>query len=310
MTDLNELQVFVQVARTQSFTTAAKHLALPKSSVSRSIHRLETRLGVRLVERTTRHVALTDEGRIYFDRCEHVLEEAEQAEIEIGALQVKPRGTLRVGVPAIFARLLLAPALADFLANYPDLRLHLQALDAFTRERSLDVIVRPGPLEDSGLLVKPLFEIRIGVYAGPLYLKGRKAPDSPAALREHACITTNCAGFADAGDAAVWHLRRGTEVKQVRVESRISVPDPVISHQLAVDGAGVALLSRVAVRQDVERGRLVRLLPDWEPEPIKLHALYSARLSASPKVRAFLQFMKERLNKNGHAGITTGMAAG
>jgi DNA-binding transcriptional LysR family regulator len=312
MTDLNELQVFVQVAKTSSFTAASERLGLPKSTVSRSLHRLESRLGVRLVERTTRRVALTDEGRIYFDRCERVLEEAEQADIEIGALQGEPRGTLRVGAPGIFARFILGPALGDFLARYPDLRLHLHQIDAFTRERNLDVVVRAGPLEDSGLLVKRLFELRLGVYGSPVYLQARGVPDSPAALRQHSCITTNCAGFADAGDAAVWRLRRGTEIQEVRVDSRITVPDPAITRDLAVAGAGMALLSQPIARRDVEQGRLVRLLPDWEPEPVQLHALYSARLSSSPKVRAFLQFMKERSGgdflhgagkRTGHSGM-------
>lgn len=297
MTDLNELQIFVQVARTQSFTTAAKRLDIPKSSVSRSIHRLETRLGVRLVERTTRRVALTEEGQIYFDRCERVLEEAEQAELELGALQAEPRGTLRVGAPGIFARSVLGPALAEFLAMYPEVRVHLQSLEAISREKPLDVVVRPGPLENSGLLVKPLFQIRIGVYASPLYLRGRSAPDSPAALGEHSCIVTNCAGFADGHDAAIWRLRRGGEVKEVRVECRVSVPDPAISQQLAVTGVGVSLLSQPLARRDVEQGRLVRLLPEWEPEPVELHALYASRLSSSPKVRAFVQFLKGRFHR-------------
>jgi DNA-binding transcriptional LysR family regulator len=298
MTDLNELQIFVQVAKAQSFTTAAKRLELPKSSVSRSLHRLEARLGVRLVDRTTRRVALTEEGRIYFERCERVLEEAEQAEIEIGALQAKPRGMLRVGAPGIFARLVLGPALAEFLALYPNVRVYVQSLEAISRERPLDVIVRPGPLEDSGLLVKPLFTIRTAVYASPLYLKGRGVPDSPPALREHSCVVTNCAGFADNHDAAIWRLRRGADVKEVRVESRVNVPDPAITQQLAVSGAGVAILSQAAVRRDVEQGRLIRILPDWEPEPVELHALYSARLSSSPKVRAFVQFLKDRFTGN------------
>jgi DNA-binding transcriptional LysR family regulator len=150
--DLNELQIFVQVAKIQSFTAAAERLEIPKSSVSRAIRKLEGRLGLRLIERTTRRVALTEEGRIYFDRCERVLEDAEQAEIEIGALQAKPRGTLRVGTPGIFARYILGPALAEFLAAYPEVRVHLQSLDAISRERPLDVVVRPGPLEDSGFL--------------------------------------------------------------------------------------------------------------------------------------------------------------
>jgi DNA-binding transcriptional LysR family regulator len=294
MTDLNELQIFVQVAKTQSFTTAAERLEIPKSSVSWTIRKLEGRLGLRLIERTTRRVALTEEGQIYFDRCERVLEDAEQAEIEIGALQAKPRGTLRVGTPGIFARYILGPALGEFLAAYPEVRVHLQSLDAISRERPLDVVVRPGPLEDSGYLMKPLLKIRIALYASPSYLKSRSIPDSPAALREHSCIITNCAGFADGNDAAIWRLRRGAEVKEVGVESRVSVPDPAISQQLALTGVGVALLSQSAVRHDVELGRLMRLLPDWEPEPVELHALYASRLSTSPKVRAFVQFLKGR----------------
>jgi DNA-binding transcriptional LysR family regulator len=296
MTDLNEVQIFVQVAKAQSFTTAAERLDVPKSSVSRSIRRLETRLGVRLIERTTRRVALTEEGQIYFDRCERVLEEAEQAEIEIGALQAKPRGTLRVGVPAIFARLVLGPALGEFLAMHPDLRVHLQSLDGLSRERPLDVVVRPGPLNDSGMLVKPLFQIRTAVYASPLYMKNRIAPDLPGALREHCCVITNCAGFADTNDAAIWRLRRGAEVREVRVEARASVPDPAISHRLALTGVGVAILSQSATRCDLEEGRLVRLLPDWEPEPVELHALYASRLNSSPKVRAFVQFLKQQFS--------------
>src|SRR6185437_14183784 len=135
MTDLNELQIFVQLAQTRSFTAAARLLDLPKSSVSRSLARLESRLGVRLVERTTRHVNLTEEGRIYFDRCERVIEEAEQADIEIGTLRARPRGTLRVGAPGIFARSILAPALGEFLALYPEVRVNLQLLEAIPREK-------------------------------------------------------------------------------------------------------------------------------------------------------------------------------
>lgn len=308
MTDLNELQIFVQVAQTQSFTAAAKRLGMPKSSVSRSLYRLEGRLGVRLVERTTRRVALTEEGQIYFERCERVLEEAEQADIEIGALQARPRGTLRVGAPGIFGRSVLGPALGQFLAAYPDVRIHLQQIDSYPRERALDIIIRPGPLEDSGLLVKPLFQIRIAVYASPAYLQNRTVPDSPAALREHSSIITNCGGFGDGGNATVWRLRRGGEVREVSMESRVAVPDPAISHQLALAGVGVSLLSQSAVRRDVEQGSLVRLLPDWEPDPVELYALYSSRLSSSPKVRAFVQFLKECFSVTSRFDITQAYA--
>jgi DNA-binding transcriptional LysR family regulator len=296
MTNLNELQFFVHVSQTQSFTGAAKRLGVPKSSVSRTIQRLERRLGVRLVERTTRRVALTEVGELYLDHCRRVMEEAEQADLAVGALQAKPRGTLRVGAPVAFARSIMGPSMGDFLAMYPELRMHLQLLngDESPRAGSFDVIVRAGPLEDSGLLVKPLMRIRLGAYASPAYLKRRKPPESPAGLAQQSCITMTCGTFGEPGDFAMWRLRRGGELKEVRVDARVSVPDPTINHQLALAGTGVALLARSVVRADVEQGRLVRLLPEWEPEPVELHALYPSQLNSSPKVRAFLQFLRER----------------
>jgi DNA-binding transcriptional LysR family regulator len=296
MTNLNELQFFVHVSQTQSFTGAAKRLGVPKSSVSRTIQRLERRLGVRLVERTTRRVALTEVGELYLDHCRRVMEEAEQADLAVGALQAKPRGTLRVGAPVAFARSIMGPSMGDFLAMYPELRMHLQLLngDESPRAGSFDVIVRAGPLEDSGLLVKPLMRIRLGAYASPAYLKRRKTPESPAALAQQSCITMTCGTFGEPGDFAMWRLRRGGELKEVRVDARVSVPDPTINHQLALAGTGVALLAQSVVRADVEEGRLVRLLPEWEPEPVELHALYPSQLNSSPKVRAFLQFLRER----------------
>lgn len=298
MTNLNELQVFVHVSQTQSFTKAAKRLGVPKSSVSRAIHRLETRLGVRLVERTTRRVALTEVGELYLNRCQRVIEEAEQADLAVGALQAKPRGKLRVGAPVAFARSILGPIMGEFLARYPELRLHLQLLngDESPREGTLDVLVRAGQLEDSGLLVKPLMQIRLGAYASPGYLERHKTPDSPTGLHQHSCITMTCGTFGEPGDFAMWRLRRGTELKEVRVDARVSVPDPTINHQLALAGTGVALLAQSVVRADVEQGRLVRILPDWEPDPVELHALYPSRLDSSPKVRAFLQFLRERFD--------------
>jgi LysR family transcriptional regulator, transcriptional activator for dmlA len=296
MTDLNELQYFVHVSQAQSFTLAAKRLSIPKSSVSRAISRLEARLGVRLVERSTRRVSLTEAGELYLESCQRMLEEAEQADLAVGALLAKPRGRLRVGAPVAFARSILGPILGDFLAMYPEVRLQLQLLggDASPREGSLDVVIRSGPLEDSGLLVKSLMRIRLGAYASPLYLQGRELPDAPASLRQLSCITTSCGPFGEPADSALWRLRRGTELKEIKVESRVSVPDPTLTHQLAVAGVGVALLAQSVARAEVEQGRLVRLLPDWEPDPVELHALYSSRLNSSPKVRVFLQFLRDR----------------
>lgn len=294
--DLNDLQYFVEVSQAQSFTRAAKRLGVPKSNISRSIQRLENRLGVRLVERTTRRVALTEVGEVYLSRCQRMMEEAEQADLAVGALQDKPRGTLRVGAPVAFARSILGPIMGEFLTLYPELRLHLQLLngDESLREGAFDVVVRAGTLEDSGLLVKPLMQIRLGAYASPAYLLNQKLPDVPADLVRLSCITTTCDTFGEPGDFTTWRLRKGTELKEVKVNARVSVPDPTINHQLALAGAGVALLAQSVVQADVEQGHLIRILPDWEPTPVELHALYPSRLDSSPKVRALLSFLRER----------------
>jgi len=329
-TDLNQLHFFVQVSKTHSFTQAARRLGVPKSSVSRAISSLEGRLGVRLLERTTRSVALTEAGELYLDHCRRVMEEAELADLAMGALQARPRGRLRVGAPIAFAQLMLAPVLGEFLLAYPELQLNLQLLNgkSIPREGGLDVVISAGPLEDSGVLVKPLMKIRLGIYASPEYLKayrraqnrslGKTASlgkntgfekitdrrrtnpagsriESPADLREHRLITTSCASTGEPHDTTVWRLRRGTELREVRVESAIAVPDPGINHRLALNGAGVAVLGQTMVRDDVAAGRLVRVLPEWEPNPVELHALYPTRLNSSPKVRVFLEFLRDRL---------------
>jgi DNA-binding transcriptional LysR family regulator len=296
VTNLNELQFFVEVSQTHSFTKAAKRLGVPKSSVSRAVLRLENRLGVRLVERTTRKVALTEVGELYLNRCRRVIEEAEQADLAIGALQVMPRGLLRVGAPVAFARSILGPSMGDFLTMYPELRLRLELLNGgeSSREGALDVLIRAGALEDSGLLMKPLMRIRLGAYASPSYLKNHTLPERPADLRELSCITTSCDTLGEPEDFTTWRLRRNAELEEVRVNARVSVPDPTINHQLALAGAGVALLAQSVVRADIGQGRLIRVLADWEPDPVELHALYPSRLDSSPKVRAFLQFLRAR----------------
>jgi len=295
MTDLNELQFFIQVSQQRSFTKAARRLGVPKSSVSRAISSLESRLGVRLVERTTRSVALTEVGELYLNRCLRVLEEAEQADLAVGALQAVPRGTLRVGAPVAFARSILGPKIAGFLTLYPEMRLHLQLLNGHepSRESGLDLIVQAGTPEDSTLLVKPLMRIRLGVYASPEFLKDRPMPATPADLAQLGCIATSCDTHGESGDFAIWRLRRGTERKEIRVTVRVSVPDPTINHQLALAGVGAALLAQQVVQSDLEQGRLIRILPEWEPEPIELYALYPSRLDSSPKVRALLQFLRQ-----------------
>jgi DNA-binding transcriptional LysR family regulator len=298
MTDLNEIRFFALVAQSRSFTQTAKRLSVPKSSVSRAIGRLEERLGVQLIERTTRSVRLTEIGRVYLTHCQRVMEEAEQADLAVGTMLASPRGKLRIGAPVAFARFVLGPLMNEFLTMYLELRVHIELLSGNSRsyDEGLDMVVRVGPLEDSGWLVKPLMRVRLGIYASPSFLKRHKRPESPAELRQFPCIVTSCGPLGEAEDVAIWRLRRNSEVREIGVNAWVSVPDPSIHRQLALAGVGVAMLGQAEVVTDLKQRRLVRLLPEWEPEPIELHALYPSRLSASPKVRALLEFLRERCN--------------
>jgi DNA-binding transcriptional LysR family regulator len=179
---------------------------------------------------------------------------------------------------------------------YPELRLQLQMHngDGPSRDRNVDLSIWGGPLDDSGFLVKSIMRIGLGTYASPSYLENRETPGSPADLHRHSCIS-KCGMFGEQGDSATWRLRRGDKVQEIRIASRISLPDPTTHHQLAVGGVGVALLSQSLAQVDVEKGRLVRLLPEWEPDPVELYAVYPSRLNSSPKVRAFVQFLQKHL---------------
>ena len=298
MIDLNDLQCFVRICEAQSFTVAANRLGLPKSSVSRALSRLEKRLGVRLIERTTRRLLLTEAGELYLAHCMRMLEEADLADLAIGAMHAQPRGLLRVATSVPFARFVLGPVLGDFLAAYPEVRVDVQLLGAEHRsgDTAADIVIRPEPSEDSDMRATPLFKVRLAAYASPAYLAGRKLPKVPGDLRGHHCIASRCTEPGLPAGLSVWRLRRGATCQAVQFEPRVLVADPSIAYQLAIDGAGIALLKQRASRNDVDAGRLVRVLPAWEVEPVQLYALHASRLNASPKVSAFLGFLRDRFS--------------
>jgi DNA-binding transcriptional LysR family regulator len=293
--DLNELQIFAQLGKTQSFTLAARRLGTQKSAVSRALTSLETRLGVRLVERTTRRVALTEAGELFLEKCLRVLEEAEQADLAINMMHSKPRGRLRVGAPAAFVRFVLAPLLGGFVKEYPEVKLSLQIIQGppMPSESGLDIAIRQGPLDDSAMRVMPLRKISLGLYAGSGYVAEQGVPEAPAGLRNHRFITTNCGAHGEPAEFVKISLRRGALTETIRVESHICLTDPSLNLQLAISNAGIAQLSQSIAQPNVAAGRLVRILPEWEPAAIELFAVYASRLSSSPKLRAFLEYVRK-----------------
>lgn len=289
--DLNHFQTFYWVARSGSFTAAARVLRLPKSTVSRQISSLETRLGTRLIERTTRRLALTEIGQSFLAHSERVMAEAEEAERAITAYSAEPRGLLRVGVPVTFARTFLAPLLPEFCRKYAALKLELVVrggrMDPV--EMLLDVVIHVGRLADSSYVVRKLGSIAQGLFASRAYLKSHPAPESPAGLAAHSII-----GISRSPNGSRWRLTDGTgRQEEVRFDPRLAVADPVLAHGLAAGGLGIAMLPAFLTRNDRS---LVPVLPEWRPAAVEFFALYPARQLTPPKLRVFLEELEARLS--------------
>jgi DNA-binding transcriptional LysR family regulator len=293
MTNLNELYFFLHVAETGSFTAAAQILDVPKSTVSRGLARLERRLGIRLVVRTTRRITLTEAGEIYLDHCREAMKEVEQAEAAIDAMRATPRGRLRVGAPMLFSRLFLTPLVPEFLTRYPEVHLHLLLgeHDGNLLESNLDLQIQTGHVMDSEMFVRYLGCMRYGIYASPGYISRKGTPASPRELPRHDCIT-----FKEHGPYATWILNSSTEQAEVHPQPRFSAVDSAILHQLAMAHVGITIIPCWLAGPFVRSGDLVRLLPEWEPEAVDISAVYPSPLDLAPNARAFLDFLVERLS--------------
>jgi DNA-binding transcriptional LysR family regulator len=288
--DFNHMQTFYWVAKTSGFTAAAKVLGLPKSTVSRQIGLLEARLGTRLLERTTRRIALTEIGQLYLVHCERLMADAEEAERAVSAFTAEPRGLLRVGVPVTFARSFLAPILPAFCRKYPELKLELVLgggrLDPV--ESLLDVVIHVGRLEDSSYTVRKLGSMPQHLYASREYLKKLGPPQTPSDLAKRSVIM-----ISRSPRGTRWKLRRQQDTQEVKLDPRLAVADPVIAFQLAEAGLGVAMLPEFLASGS---RKLERVLPDWSPGAVDFFALYPARQLTSPKVRVFLEELAGNLS--------------
>src|SRR6266850_3112466 len=260
MTDLNEIAVFVSVAQLGSFTRAARALAMPVSTVSRRIADLERQLGVTLIQRTTRKLTLTTQGRDYFDQCSEPLAHLYDAECVLTGSQRQPEGNLRISVPVILGDPVFLGFLSDFLRNYPRIRLDLfitnQMLDLVGE--SIDVALRFGELKSSSIVARRLGITVRYVVAAPAYLAGRARPREPAELAEHACVLLQALN-----NEAEWELVNDRRRARVRVMGAVASRD-FQSVSFFVDrGHGIGLMPSTYCDSQIEKGALVRLLPKW-----------------------------------------------
>ena len=287
-----EMEVLVQVAAAGSMSAAARQLGLTPSGVSRVLRRMEARLGVRLITRTTRALALTLEGEEYHRACLRILEEMRQAEQRVSD-HASPRGRVRVNATLAFGHRHLLPILPGFLARYPGVTLDLTLSDAVVDlvDERADVAIRVGALPDSGLVARKLFDNRRVVVAAPAYLERHGTPQAPGDLARHNCLDFN---FRRAQGG--WPFQDDGRTRLVAVSGNVQVSNGEALRQLAVAGVGITRLGLFLVTEDIREGRLVRLLHTFDvPEAEPVHLLFVGGLDLPARVRVFVDFVVAEL---------------
>jgi len=289
---LHDMTLFVEVARTGSFSRASANLGMPAATLSRRIAAMERKFAVRLFDRTTRRVELTDLGRRYFERCGDLVDQARLAQEALRDAAAGPTGHLRVSMPVDMGVNHVGPLLPEFTRRYPGITFEL---DLSPNHRDLvgehvDVAIRIGTVKGDQLVVRRIGTVEMLIFAAPAYLERHGEPQQPAALVEHECLS-----LPVPGREAQWRLLRDGTVMEVTVRGRLATNNMGLMRLLAERGLGIAVLSHALAREAVSAGRLVQVLPGWSLPPMPVHAVMSSRLQ-SASVRAFVDFLAARLS--------------
>ncbi len=292
--DLNRVAVFVRVVEEHGFTAAARALSLPKSSVSRSVALLEAELGVRLLQRSTRRVSLTEAGAAFYERAARGLAGVGEAAAAVADMQGALRGPIRVTAPVDAGERLLAPAVARFVRRHPRVHVELvltgRVVDLV--EEGFDLALRAGGLRDGSLVARKVGESEGGVFASPRYLTKRGTPARVEDLARHRCVL-----FRPTRGRATWALRGPGGEERVEVGGPLGVDDLSFVRRALLDGVGVGLLPSFMCARDVERGRLVRVLPEYRAFGAPIHLVYPSGRYVPRRVVAFRDFLLDRVGR-------------
>lgn len=291
MHDINDMLIFAQVVKAKSFSGAAARLNVSKSRISKSVTRLETALGVRLLQRSTRRLSLTEIGEAYFEHCDRILDELNQADDTLNRLHHEPQGTLRISASVAFSTLHVAPALPDFMAQYPDLCVDLTISDRFVDlvEEGYDLALRIAAQPGLNLVARKLAPIRRKICASPAYLTKRGIPAVPQDLARH-----NCLDYTYMSTGGFWRLSGPEGDIAVPVSGTLRINDDEALSQAVLGGLGLALLPTFIVGKELQAGKLVEVLPGYVPVEQFLYAVHLPNRHLPLKVRAFIEFLMHR----------------
>lgn len=292
MDRLQAMEVFVRVVDTGSFTRAADVLRMPKATVSTLVQNLESHLGVRLLERSTRRVSVTPDGAAYYERCVRILADIDETEGALGRMRSSPRGRLRVDVPVTFGRRILIPALPDFFARYPDIRLEVGCSDRRVDliEEGVDCVVRGGTQPDPNLIARRVGIVEFTTCATSGYLARHDRPKHPNDLAGHRCITYFS---GKAGKLLPWNFNKGGERIELKPDGFVALNDSEAYIEAGIAGLGVMQAATLWVREALASGALEHVLADWKPDALPICIMYPRSRQLSTKVRVFVEWIEE-----------------
>ncbi|NNJ15126.1 LysR family transcriptional regulator [Pseudomonas putida CSV86] len=290
MSPISELAFFIQLVRLGSLAATARELNLTPPAVSKRLAQLEQRLGVRLLNRTTRSISLTAEGELYLVNAQRIVGEIEEMERQVSSSRAEPKGLLRVNAPLGFGRTHVGPAISSFVQRHPEVEVQLQLTDRPINlpDDAIDVAIRFGDLPDSRLIARKIASNRRRLCAAPAYLARCGTPETPRDLANHHCIVLrqNDAAFGS------WRLSRGKQAESVKVRGGLSTNDGEVALNWALEGHGILMRAEWNLARYLRSGELVEVLGDYETPPADIYAVYLERLNLSAKVSFFIEHLR------------------
>jgi DNA-binding transcriptional LysR family regulator len=294
---LSAIGVFVRVVDLKSFSLAAAEMGISSSSVSKQVSQLERHIGAKLLQRTTRRLFVTDVGAAYYEKCQTILKEVEEAENLVSQLQGKPQGVLRITCNMTFGQIQLSKAIPEFMEKYPDVQVDItlddRAPDLIRDGFDMAIRIADPQLPDSSMIAREISKIPMYICATPYYLEKHGRPETAEELKAH-----NCLVFVYAANAHQWTLEQNAKRYSVQVSGDLKANNSLVVRESVLQHRGIANLADFVISRFVQSGDLVQVFPESPPESLSIFAIYPDRKYTSPKVSAFIDFFKEWLERN------------
>lgn len=289
ITPITDLEIFARVAAAGNMSAAGREMGLSPAVVSKRISHMEERLGVRLFQRTTRQLKLTETGEGFYERVVEILKDIDDAEAFVSHMNAKASGTLRITAPIVFSRMHIAPYLANFMHQHPDLTIEMHLSDEVVDivGEGMDLAIRVAELNDSSLVARKLAPCRRVICATPEYLDRHGCPQTPADLVKHSCLSLNY--------QHVWRLSGPNGIETVRISSKLRSNSGDVLHETQLSGLGLAMRSIWAISSDLKAGRLKVVLPEYhETAGVAVYAVYPCRQFVPAKLKLFVDFLAQQ----------------